>query len=780
MRGFIGFVIVQFLLGLCWSTSKKMAHIEFKEYDGIGEDSDTRCQISFEFEVSLTSDISKVLGKSTISPFDCDAAKTKYDINSVIKFDFDKFGVSYDIKAEIKRHTGRRYDVVTLLDSLSKTFSIGRSQATGKRIGGDIDKTASGKARTIEWEFRVYCNDSDYLLPDCTIERCVPRDDTNGHYMCDAQNNKVCLQGWVDATTNCVTQNVTKPSISSSIAVPQSTLISSLIVEAASIEPSFSVLATSSMLPSFTPLSQIDETSLLATSYNTISSDVFSTSISFIGSSTSSLMVLETSMSSAVETSMASSPIDLETSSSLIFESSSVSLPITSSPILPTTQQFSSSINMESTSPTPSSTTLFLESSFSSSMNSKAMSTIIQSISMTSISSSFMESSNTSSNKTSASTTNNLSIISSNVTEEKPTISSTMFLPLKPESIQPSNAATLPASSTIVIVLPGKPVQVTRADDKWKWILIIVGSSAIFLIFLLCCCFCCQRRRLRRKLEQHEAQIEELREMSRNNNSSLRGRTYSNVSLDKEEAIQRHEKNKDLLAQDGSEFIGFTNEMFQPDTSRTEVRRPSLGPSRLQPPQKRSNRIPSLSDAALFPHPPFDFMNPLHEDEHKGKPRSSSPANAVQKNGNPQNAGPPSPPPPPPPPPPAQPQTPVKIRSSTLNSLDRFQQQQNTSPMDSLLGEFKKKISVTEAPNNDQIRPVRASTFSKNANKDIPSKPRRTTTDVNKLPTAKKPNRMPAKKAMNGNVNGDINENEFEGFYNRTFNPEMNESASRF
>ena len=100
--------------------------------------------------------------------------------------------------------------------------------------------------------------------------------------------------------------------------------------------------------------------------------------------------------------------------------------------------------------------------------------------------------------------------------------------------------------------------------------------------------------------------------------------------------------------------------------------------------------------------------------------------------------------------------------------------------MDSLLGEFKKKISVTEAPNEDQIRPIRASTFSKNNDKDTPKKPR-AATDVNKLPTAKKlTNRAPSKKTMNGHVNGDINENEFEGFYNRTFNPGMKESASRF
>lgn len=46
-----------------------------------------------------------------------------------------------------------------------------------------------------------------FLPSDCS-RFCVPRNDADGHYKCDHNGNRVCLEGYRDPTTNC-TQCVT-------------------------------------------------------------------------------------------------------------------------------------------------------------------------------------------------------------------------------------------------------------------------------------------------------------------------------------------------------------------------------------------------------------------------------------------------------------------------------------------------------------------------------------------------------------------------------------------
>ena len=71
-----------------------MVNITFYNYEGNDKDALCgRCKISFDFEISLTSDGSKVLGRSSIAPFDLSGTTNEYDINSLINFPIDKFGV---------------------------------------------------------------------------------------------------------------------------------------------------------------------------------------------------------------------------------------------------------------------------------------------------------------------------------------------------------------------------------------------------------------------------------------------------------------------------------------------------------------------------------------------------------------------------------------------------------------------------------------------------------------------------------------------------------------
>ncbi len=57
---------------------------------------------------------------------------------------------------------------------------------------------------TMELSFKVECAQFYYGL-DCTTF-CEPMDNSSGHYSCDDNGNKVCLDGWVDVSTDCLTR----------------------------------------------------------------------------------------------------------------------------------------------------------------------------------------------------------------------------------------------------------------------------------------------------------------------------------------------------------------------------------------------------------------------------------------------------------------------------------------------------------------------------------------------------------------------------------------------
>ena len=59
---------------------------------------------------------------------------------------------------------------------------------------------------SISLQFRVTCAET-YYGTDCTT-KCVPTDNTDGHYSCNSDGTKACLPGWSGASTNCLTREL--------------------------------------------------------------------------------------------------------------------------------------------------------------------------------------------------------------------------------------------------------------------------------------------------------------------------------------------------------------------------------------------------------------------------------------------------------------------------------------------------------------------------------------------------------------------------------------------
>ena len=58
----------------------------------------------------------------------------------------------------------------------------------------------------IELSFRVQC-EASFFGPNCTTF-CQPTDDSTGRYTCGPNGEFICLEGWQDATTNCLTRKI--------------------------------------------------------------------------------------------------------------------------------------------------------------------------------------------------------------------------------------------------------------------------------------------------------------------------------------------------------------------------------------------------------------------------------------------------------------------------------------------------------------------------------------------------------------------------------------------
>ena len=59
---------------------------------------------------------------------------------------------------------------------------------------------------SMTFRFRVMCA-ANYFSLDCTVF-CEGRNDSLGHFTCDANGDKVCLNGYTNPATDCVTRKL--------------------------------------------------------------------------------------------------------------------------------------------------------------------------------------------------------------------------------------------------------------------------------------------------------------------------------------------------------------------------------------------------------------------------------------------------------------------------------------------------------------------------------------------------------------------------------------------
>ena len=58
----------------------------------------------------------------------------------------------------------------------------------------------------IELSFRLRCA-ANFYGSNCAT-RCVPRDDSGGHYRCGSNGERVCLSGWSGPSSDCTTREL--------------------------------------------------------------------------------------------------------------------------------------------------------------------------------------------------------------------------------------------------------------------------------------------------------------------------------------------------------------------------------------------------------------------------------------------------------------------------------------------------------------------------------------------------------------------------------------------
>lgn len=64
-----------------------------------------------------------------------------------------------------------------------------------------VAKKFTGAFSSIEFRFRLSCTSNHYGYECSTF--CMDKNDENGHYACDSNGNKICVDGYTDSENNC-------------------------------------------------------------------------------------------------------------------------------------------------------------------------------------------------------------------------------------------------------------------------------------------------------------------------------------------------------------------------------------------------------------------------------------------------------------------------------------------------------------------------------------------------------------------------------------------------
>ena len=88
-------------------------------------------------------------------------------------------------------------DTDDLIDRVvvDRVLEVSNSFTSPQNYGGQYNRAS------LKMSFRVMCN-TNYYGRHCNVS-CTSRDDASGHYGCDSNGNRFCLDGWTDLANDC-------------------------------------------------------------------------------------------------------------------------------------------------------------------------------------------------------------------------------------------------------------------------------------------------------------------------------------------------------------------------------------------------------------------------------------------------------------------------------------------------------------------------------------------------------------------------------------------------
>lgn len=104
-------------------------------------------------------------------------------------------GFTFTIKRQGQSDLSHSF--LTLISSVDNQNNLVSRLATRRRlaIGEDWSQDVHfGEQSELRYSYHVFCE--QFYFGDGCAEYCRPRNDTLGHYACDAEGNRICLEGW--------------------------------------------------------------------------------------------------------------------------------------------------------------------------------------------------------------------------------------------------------------------------------------------------------------------------------------------------------------------------------------------------------------------------------------------------------------------------------------------------------------------------------------------------------------------------------------------------------
>ncbi|XP_057290996.1 uncharacterized protein LOC130613685 [Hydractinia symbiolongicarpus] len=670
------------------------------------------------------------------------------------------------------------YNEGKFFDSLQGKFTTtyATRENTGIFIPHELkvkDAKWMNAGRKLMFQYRASCY-GNYNLPDCLTPICIGRDDDFGHYTCSIHGNMTCLPGWKDITSNCTKSNVSS-SISSAPITIRSIKTSVQSYKTSQLTSQSKVLETTSIQSeTLTFNTKMSHHTLTPTYGNSAKTNVFETKTTFSSPLTSTRMSVSKKMTRSATLSWNRLHSRTPSSKVLTIQSTTVVRLVKTLTLSETPSTRCTATPATSPIKTKHMDTTHITSSSNVKRTSKYSKTVLYVT--PSFRSSSVPSRDVMTSKTPFLNTASLQK-DSRASQHVVTSASTKHEKFSLIKSKSKSRLVILTSSVYSTYIPPVVRQSHDIKINVNYVLLVLTIVAIMLVVLLAICLTCQRRQIRKRLKQHEAQIDELILRSWSLTNMRKERSSTDLSLDGK-AQDIHDRNQEILDTPGGEFFGFVNQMFKRDTqsdlnvektqqaSNDYGKRPSIGPSKSpsgveklqkQNKNKMKNKRTELPyNQAIIENAVASRDKPTTENSRRHEPTSVLP----------------SPPPPPPPPPPVLP--PLLSNNPKPNRLSTLPVKQPPlkSPFDSMLDEFRARSNSRKATTLNREH---------EKNEEIQLKERSVTLG-REVPRNKLIDEIPREKHAqnrlsrgNGYIPGqkcsdkNIEEDEFLGFHNKLF-----------